>query len=244
VASTPMDPPVIRAWRRLGRRMFDQAMEDNLRRIANLVRGTGRSGARILDLGCWDGSTTFRYAPPEARLFGVELDGIASTEALGRGIRVTRADLNGSLPFRSGTFDAVTSNQVIEHLCNTDMFLSEARRVLRPGGILVASTENLSSWHNIVALLLGWQAFSLTNVSDRTSGVGNPFANLRGEEPGEKGWQHLRIFSYRGLEELVRAHGFRPVRVFGAGYYPLPSSVGMADPRHAVFITAMGRRPV
>jgi SAM-dependent methyltransferase len=223
--------------------MFDDAMDDNLRRIARVMRGAGPLGARVLDLGCWDGSMTFRYAPPEALLFGVELDAPASRDALDRGIRVARADLNGPLPFRSGTFDAVTSNQVIEHLHDTDMFLSEAWRVLRPGGILVASTENLSSWHNIIALLLGWQAFSLTNVSDRTSGVGNPLANLRGKEPSEKGWQHLRIFSYRGLEEIVRAHGFRSVTVLGAGYYPLPSRVARAEPRHAVFITAVGRRP-
>jgi SAM-dependent methyltransferase len=217
-------------------------MEDNLRQISNAIRHADRPDYRLLDLGCWDGATTGRYTPPLARLFGIELAADAADTALRRGITVVRADLNRPLPFRSGGFDAVTSNQVIEHLHDTDTFLSEAHRVLRPGGLLVVSTENLSSWHNILALLLGWQAFSLTNVSGQASGVGNPIANLRGEEPGDKGWQHLRIFSYRGLHELIVAHGFSPVRILGAGYYPLPTAVARVDPRHAVFITAVARR--
>jgi hypothetical protein len=105
------------------------------------------------------------------------------------------------------------------------------------------STENLASWHNIASLLFGWQAFSLTNVSSRKSGIGNPLANLRAAEPAAEGWTHQRIFSYRGLIELAEAIGFENVRILGAGYYPLPTRVAHRDPRHAAFITVIGRKP-
>jgi SAM-dependent methyltransferase len=166
----------------------------------------------------------------------------AADQARAKGIDVVVGDLNKAFPWKSETFDAVSSNQVIEHLHDTDRFLEESHRVLRQGGRLIVSTENLSSWHNIAALSLGWQAFSLTNVSRVAGAIGNPIANMRGEEPFGEGWHHLRLFSYRGLAELVSAHGFTDVRVRGSGYYPLPSSVGHFDARHAAFITASGIR--
>jgi aspartyl aminopeptidase len=91
--------------------------------------------------------------------------------------------------------------------------------------------------------MCGWQAFSLTNVSRTGSGLGNPLANMRGMEPLDAGWEHLRIFSYRGLRELVAAHGFSDVHVAGAGYYPLASAFGHIDPRHAAFITVRATKP-
>lgn len=110
---------------------------------------------------------------------------------------------------------------------------------------MLASTESLASWHNIAALALGWQAFSLTPVSRVRQGLGNPLANLRdGEGEDINGWEHLRIFSYRGLAELFDAHGFVAVSVMASGYYPLPARVAHLDRRHGAFITAVGRKPL
>jgi SAM-dependent methyltransferase len=224
--------------------MFNQAMADNLTDLAAQARTVGGAGAlRVLDLGCWDGATTVVYLPPGATGFGIEVSGAAARVAAGRGLRVVRGDLDRGLPLRSASFDLVTSNQVFEHVADTDQFMAEAHRVLRPGGRLLVSTENLASWHNIAALTLGWQAFSLTNVSRYRPGVGNPLANLRHAEPLDAGWQHLRIFSYRGLKELAEAVGFVDVTVTAAGYYPLPRRLARRDPRHGAFITVSGRRP-
>jgi ubiquinone/menaquinone biosynthesis C-methylase UbiE len=50
---------------------------------------------------------------------------------------------NGSiLPFPDNFFDIVYSFQVIEHVTSDSDFLSEARRVLKTGGILVITTPN------------------------------------------------------------------------------------------------------
>lgn len=248
VLSLPSGPTRLRRarerWVALGARLFDSAMEENLRNISMALAAVPLTGdLRLLDLGCWDGSNLGKYVPARARVFGVELDDGASGQALRRGIRVVRADLNRPLPSRDQSFDIVTSNQVIEHLSDTDTFVREIHRVLRRGGLAVVSTENLSSWHNILALMLGWQAFSLTNVSHRNPGIGNPLANLRGSEPLHRGWEHLRVFSYRGLIELFEIHGFEDVRILGAGYYPLPATVGRLDRRHSAFITVVARRP-
>ena len=79
--------------------------------------------------------------------------------AAGRGVEVVSADLNGRVPLPDGSAQAIVANQIIEHLRDTDSFLEEIKRVLKPGGVVALSTENISSWHNLLAASLGWQPF-------------------------------------------------------------------------------------
>jgi SAM-dependent methyltransferase len=174
---------------------------------------------------------------------GVEIVEERAQIAEKHGVHVIRADLNSPLPLADGTFDVACSNQVIEHLHDTDLFVSEVFRILRPDGYAVVSTENLASWHNIASLLLGWQPFSLTNVSHKSGAIGNPLALHRGEAFEWKSWEHVRVFAYRGLSELFAAHGFVVESIAGAGYFPFPARLGRSAPRHAAFITLKARRP-
>jgi len=223
--------------------MFARAMALNLENIEGALQAVP-SGGRLIDLGCDDGARTLRFAAAARcnEVHGVELAGASADAARGRGISVKEADLNEALPFDDASFDVVVSNQVLEHLPDTDVFVSEVVRILRPGGVAAVSTENLASWHNVAALVLGWQPFSLGNVTSRRAGLGNPLAVHRGEEPGEASWQHERVFSYRGLRELFEAHGLAIRDVLGAGYYPLPATAGRLEPRHAAFLTVVGSR--
>ena len=177
-------------------------------------------------------------------MHGIELVAEAADQARSRGIDVTVADLNQPLPYPDRSFDVVCSNQVIEHLADTDLFVTETRRIVKPGGYTVCSTENLAGWHNIAALVLGWQPFSLTNVTAQTGGLGNPAALHRNRPDSNRhSWQHERVFAYRGLNELFSAHGFTIEAVAGAGYFPLPRHLARLDPRHAAFLTVKARRP-
>jgi len=222
--------------------MFTRAMRQNLRVIRDLARRPAVAGP-VCDIGCWDGETFAKYAPPGRARVGLELDAVAAMHAYDRGIDAISCDLTTRWPLDTSSIGIVTSNQVIEHVPDVDHFVRETFRVLRPGGRAVMSTENLSSWHNIGALALGWQPFSLTNISGLASGLGNPCANLRDEEPLAEGWQHMHVVSARALRELFVAHGFADVTVHGAGYYPLPAAMGRVDPAHAAFITVAATRP-
>lgn len=224
--------------------MYASAADLNRRNILALARNAP-AGGRLLDLGCDDGVWSRRLAS-ESRagsIEGVEIVPEAADLAEARGIKVARLNLNQPLEeLESERYDLVHANQVIEHVTNVDTFVSEVYRLLKPGGYAVISTENGSSWHNVFAAILGWQIFSLTNVSGKMAGLGNPCAIQRGNQPFSATWTHKTIFNYRGLIEMFEVHGFRDVIVQGAGYFPLPAVLGRLDARHSAFITVGARK--
>lgn len=95
---------------------------------------------RILDAGCGTGALLELFRTwPDAVATGVDLSPEALRFSYGRGHRrLAGADLS-LLPFRSDSFHAVTALDVIEHVPDDSRCVREIARVLRPGGILVAS---------------------------------------------------------------------------------------------------------
>jgi len=106
--------------------------------VAGLVRG-----ARVLDAGCGEGYGTDRLATVAVEATGVDREESVIRRAAARYPRVRFEAANlVSLPYEDGSFDAVVSLQVIEHLHSPQEFLSECGRVLRPNGLLFISTPN------------------------------------------------------------------------------------------------------
>lgn len=97
--------------------------------------------AKLLDLGCDDGLWTQRLADKigTKKVYGVEVSDDRGKEATARGVRVKKCDLNEKFTFEDESFDVIHSNQVIEHLSDTDNFISEMYRVLKPGGYIILS---------------------------------------------------------------------------------------------------------
>lgn len=231
-----------------GKRRFDEAASGFVTDIVALTEYN--PDAIALDCGCGNGANTLlmikRIKPRE--IWGIEADQNVAQEAERKGIRVFVANMNSIFPLGDRAVDAVLSNQVIEHLPDTDRFMTEIWRVLKPGGYAIICTENLASWHNIGALIFGWQPFSLTNISNKAAGLGNPLALHHLEDPTGSSWnQHMRILAHDGLIDLSKVHGFKVETVRGAGYYPLsrrPAKYMAAiDPRHTAFLTLKIRKP-
>ena len=206
------------------------------------LAGTPRE---VVDLGCGDGRATKALV---AGLNGARVRAVEGYEpfrvaAAALGLDVLPGDLEGTLPFADDSIDLIVSNQVIEHLADTDSFMTEIHRVLRPGGLAVVSTENMASWHNVAALVAGFQPFSSSNYSNRRYPLGNPLGLHAGENATVvDGMLHRRIFTTRALRELFVAHGFAVIDVRGSGYHPFPPRLGRLNPGHAHFITIAGRK--
>jgi len=132
--------------------------------------------AKVVDLGCGNGLFTLQIRNKIGcvGLYGVDIDENSLAEADKREISVLKEDLNSTLSFPSDFFDVVVSSQVIEHLFYPTIFVQEILRILKKGGYAVVSSENLASWDNILALLLGFTPFSQGDFDGLK--IGNPLS--------------------------------------------------------------------
>lgn len=98
---------------------------------------------QVLDAGCGEGYGASILAGRAKSVLGIDLERDVIDHAVERypNVRFEVGDLS-TLAFPAGTFDAVVSFQVIEHLQSPRGFVTECARVLRPGGLLILSTPN------------------------------------------------------------------------------------------------------
>ena len=96
----------------------------------------------VLEVGCGGGQFAARVAAenPQARVLATDRSTRFVEIAAARGVPARMADI-ADLPFEDGSFDVVASLWMLYHVPDLDRGLAEVRRVLRPGGLLVAVTN-------------------------------------------------------------------------------------------------------
>ena len=114
------------------RRRFD--------RYAGYLRFPG-AGARVLDIGCGNGSFLWQMRALGWDVCGVEPDPQSAEQARTAGLDV-RAELQPQPPWPEAHFDAITLFHVMEHLHQPVPTLGECWKLLKPGGQIVIATPN------------------------------------------------------------------------------------------------------
>jgi SAM-dependent methyltransferase len=128
------------AWERAAG-CYEEYRKDTVLFVEGLL-DAAKVGAdsRLLDVACGPGFVSEAAARRGANPVGLDV-AVAMVErarARNPGLRFVLGDAH-RLPFPEGSFDAVTMNFGIGHLCHPAAVLAEARRVLVPGGRLAFS---------------------------------------------------------------------------------------------------------
>jgi SAM-dependent methyltransferase len=116
---------------------------------------------RALDVGCGTGNFLLplarRLAAQGGAVVGLDLAaGVletaqARTAAEGLPVTCQIGDIE-VLPFADGAFDLALANFMLYHVPNLDRGIAELRRVLRPGGVLLAATNGAAHMRELFAL--------------------------------------------------------------------------------------------
>ncbi len=111
-------------------------------------------GAKVLDLGCGDGSLlAFLRGALEVRGYGVEKDDANILACMGNGIDVIQMDLEAGLSgFEAQSFDTVILSQTLQAVQNTEEIVHE---MLRVGREAIVTFPNFGYWRHRLQLIGG-----------------------------------------------------------------------------------------
>jgi SAM-dependent methyltransferase len=151
-----------------------------------------RSNNRFLDIGCGSGSLLEAAQRNNWEAEGVEVSNSAVDYVRANGFKVFHGFLQDA-KYPDNFFDVVTAVELFEHLPVPSEVIEEAARILRPGGILWATTPHSKG---ASARLLG----------TRWSIVSPP--------------EHIQLFSVKGLRILLQESGFSKVNISTLGVNP------------------------
>jgi len=185
----------------------------------------------FLDIGCGDGQL-LEYAGSRLKS-GVQYSGVdysnykvKQAKKLRKGMSFKQCNLEEGIPHDSNTFDCVYAGEIIEHLYDPDLMVSESARVLKMGGHLIITTPNLMSWYNRILILFGIQPlFYETSSRDPRMGAGA----LRHVRKGTVPVGHIRVMHLTALVDHLESAGLKVVFARGAVFEALPMPIKIID---------------
>ena len=148
-------------------------MERRRQRFVDVLKQRARPGAAVLDLGCGSGEISRACAEAGFDVTGCDISPkmlrMASARYAGERCRFVAADarLAPALPFENARFDAVIASSMLEYVPDAIGQLREIRRLLKPGGWLLATVPDMrhpervaegagapgASWWNVRAIV-------------------------------------------------------------------------------------------
>lgn len=118
----------------------------------------------VLDLGCGTG----KAFEPLSRLFpnlqycGLDIEVSPEVSKRERSDLEFHAFDGVTIPFEDDKFDAIHCRQVLEHVRHPDAVVKEASRVLKPGGLFIASVSQLEPYHS--HSIFNWTPYGIITV--------------------------------------------------------------------------------
>lgn len=176
---------------------------------AALPTGFGPT-SRILDDGSGLGLYVLKLLADTPLSYGLEYERERAAEGARRfGLSLLVNGAGERLPYADASFDAVLSNEVIEHVMDDRAAVAEIARVLRPGGRLLLFCPN--RWYPVEQHGIYWRGRYIFGNIPLVNYLPNPLRNRLAP--------HVRTYTGHGLRRLLSGLPLRVVthtRIFGA----------------------------
>ncbi len=149
-----------RFWDRVARKYAKHAIKDpaGYQRTLDRTRELMPADAQVLELGCGTGTSALALAPRVDRIvatdISAEMTTIAREKAAAqdcRNIELTVATPN-AMPWPDATFDCVLAFNLLHLVPARGEMLAAARRLLKPGGLLITKTPCLAEMNPLLRL--------------------------------------------------------------------------------------------
>ena len=154
---------------------------------------------QIIDVACNDGTLTKIYSK-YGDVCGVDINKRSVTTCRKKGIVCIHSDID-SLPVKyQNKFDVVVATDIIEHVFDTDKFLINLKKLLRPSGTLLLTTANVASIGRRTMMLFGK----------------NPYLEYSTKYPNvEINVGHIRYYTVKDMEIQLSGLGFKDIHIYG-----------------------------
>lgn len=167
------------------KRHENERRKDRKKRISNISKLVNRKHQRFLDIGCGEGLVLLDALAQGWEVSGIDIVDNRIDDARRSEINFLKSDLL-SANYQSDYFDSIFIDSVLEHVLNPADYLSEIKRILKPGGVVYIGVPNEDCLLNDVRELI----FNITNKTD-LSGKIKPFS-----EPYHVGGFNKRSLKY------------------------------------------------
>lgn len=158
---------------------------------------------KLLDIGCGSGETsaTLKKLGKAKWICGVEYNAKAAAVARTRLDYVVEGDVEKlALEFPPETFDAILTLDILEHLVDPWTILEKLSRLLKPGGVIIASIPNVRHISVVIPLLL--------------------LDDWRYQEEGLLDSTHIRFFTQKTAIKLMTSTGLKVEMIDHTGAKP------------------------
>lgn len=159
------------------------------RRISQLLLQSGLSGKACLDIGPGTGRwLTFMKENGASWLGGVDISSEVLTRCADLCDQTQKCNLEmEALSLSDNSVDVVIAIEVLEHLRDPSMFVSEIVRVSKPGGLVLMTMPNITSFISRIRLMFGLLPVAI--ASDPT---------------------HVRFYRQKDITKLMKPFGLTP----------------------------------
>jgi SAM-dependent methyltransferase len=187
-----------------------------------------KEGMKILEPGCGRGEHLRIFQDLGLEVYGLDI----SPEApkLGNDLNISVCNLeSGKVPFPDNFFDVVYSKSFLEHLKEPHMFLKEALRILKPGGL-------------ILSLVPDWESQYKTFYDDHTHR--SPFTSVSLKDVQLiTGFRDVKVYKFRQLPVTWKYPLVNYFCAFISPFIPMRTTVSFLRWSRELMLIGEGRKP-